>query len=102
MATADEAEAGQPGEAKDQQPVAEIADRVAADPAERHQAPDSGGPEPLSVGPVDSREQGERREHRPGEGIEPVERDHGPRLPSLRSNRTRREAWMMNAAMAVG
>ena len=53
MAAADEAEAGEPGEAEHEQAVAEIADAVAAEQAQRHQPPEGGIAEALGVGAVE-------------------------------------------------
>ena len=64
VAAADEAEPGEPGQAEHQQPVAEIADRVAAEQAQRHQPPEGGIAEALGVGPVERGQQREGREHR--------------------------------------
>ena len=64
------------GEAEDQQPVAKIADGIAAQQAQCHQTPEGCIAEPLPVGAVERGQQRNGGEHRSGQRIEPVERDH--------------------------
>ena len=56
---------------------------VAGEQAQRHQPPEGGIAEALAVGAVERRQQREGREHRAGERVEPVQRDHWPRLARL-------------------
>ena len=102
VASPDEAEPGETGEAEHQQAVAEIADDVSAEQAQRHQPPERRIAEPLGMGAIERRQQGERREHRPGERVKPVQRDHGRRLARRRSSISKRVPWIRKANTAVG
>ena len=73
MAAADQAEAGERRQAEHEQAVAEIADPVAGEQAQRHQPPEGGIAEALGIGAIEHAEHREGREQQPGEAEEPLE-----------------------------
>jgi len=89
-ASPDQAEAGKSREAEHEQAVDEVGEPGASDQAQRHQAPEGGIANALSIGAIGHAQDREQREHRAGERVGPLHRDHRPRLLRDRSNSSNR------------